>query len=300
MKRRHFLASIAPAAGAVLAGCSNAGQDDEAGDSGLVQILASTNVYGDIAKAVGGEAVAVTSIITSAAQDPHEYEASTQERLALDEAGVVVMNGGGYDAFMDTLLEAAPVDIPILNAVEISYGSEQPEGFNEHVWYDLEAVDAVAKELSSTLAELDPANAEAFTQNYEAYAEELSALRQTATDLSATASGRSVALTEPVPVYLLEAVGLENVTPEEFSEAVEEGADVPPRALQETLDLFGDADIALLAYNAQTEDGTTERVREAADEAGVPVVDFTETLPEGQSYVQWQQSNLDNLAAALG
>ena len=99
---------------------------------------------------------------------------------------------------------------------------------------------------------------------------------------------------------ILEEVGLVNETPEEFSEAVEEGTDVAPRVLQETLDLVGGGNLALLAYNEQTADSTTEEVRTAAEEAGVPVVDFTETLPDGETYVTWQQSNLDAIAAALG
>ena len=102
-------------------------------------------------------------------------------------------------------------------------------------------------------------------------------------------------------MYLLDAVGLVNHTPDAFSEAVEEGADVPPRVLKETLGLFGGPeDIAVLAYNAQTADATTEQIRAAAEAADVPVVEFTETLPQGKSYVAWQHDNLDRLATALG
>ena len=78
-----------------------------------------------------------------------------------------------------------------------------------------------------------------------------------------------------------------------------EGTDVAPRVLQETLDLVGGGNLALLAYNEQTADSTTEEVRTAAEEAGVPVVDFTETLPDGETYVTWQQSNLDAIESAL-
>jgi zinc/manganese transport system substrate-binding protein len=55
----------------------------------------------------------------------------------------------------------------------------------------------------------------------------------------------------------------------------------------------------VLAYNEQTASPETERVRLTADEQNIPVVSFTETLPEGSDYVQWMSSNLDALAAAL-
>jgi zinc/manganese transport system substrate-binding protein len=74
---------------------------------------------------------------------------------------------------------------------------------------------------------------------------------------------------------------------------------VPPAALQETLALFSDGAVALLAYNDQTASPETERVRAAAEAAGIPVVDFTETLPDGQTYLSWMTANIDALAAVL-
>ncbi|MBS45692.1 MAG: ABC transporter substrate-binding protein [Nocardioides sp.] len=312
-----------PALALAVTGCgSSTGSDSDA-----IQIVATTNVYGDVAQAIAGDRVEVTSIITSAAQDPHEYEATARDRLAVDDADLVIENGGGYDSYMDTLLDGAEPSA-LITAVDVSglldedhaeddheeddhadedhadeaghEGHDHVEGFNEHVWYDVHAVDAVARAIADDLAEIDPAGADTYEANYQAFAGELEALESTADDLRSGAEGDQVAITEPVPLYLLEEVGLVNETPEEFSEAVEEGTDVAPRVLQETLDLVGGGNLALLAYNEQTADSTTEEVRTAAEEAGVPVVDFTETLPDGETYVTWQQSNLDAIAAALG
>jgi ABC-type Zn uptake system ZnuABC Zn-binding protein ZnuA len=63
--------------------------------AGLVNVVASTNVYGDIVKTIGGPAVAVTSIIDSPDRDPHEYEADARTQLALSKAQLVIENGGG-------------------------------------------------------------------------------------------------------------------------------------------------------------------------------------------------------------
>ena len=41
-------------------------------------------------------------------------------------------------------------------------------------------------------------------------------------------------------------------------------------------------------------------MRSVAEQAGVPVVGVTETLPPGMSYQQWMSSQLDALARALG
>lgn len=304
----HLLVAL-PLAALALTACSDT-SDTKAGASAddEVSIVASTNVYGDIARQIAGDRATVTSFVNSSTQDPHEYEASAQDRLAVDDADIVIENGGGYDHFVDVLLSDADSDPTILTAVAISglvpadkaRDEEAVEGFNEHVWYKFDVVDALAKDLSEKLSKLDPDNASTYEANYASFAKQISGLEKSASDLKATASGQGVAITEPVPLYLLNAAGLVNKTPGEFSEAVEEGGDVPPRALADTLNLFKDGGVVLLAYNDQTSDATTEQVRAAAEAASIPVVDFTETLPKGQSYVEWQQANLDNLAAALG
>lgn len=318
-----------------LAGCASSPAADSAGDDDLVQIVASTNVYGDIAERVGGDLVNVTSIITSAAQDPHSYEATAQDQLVLSKAALVIENGGGYDPFIDTMLDASgSEDVVIVNASEASglleggeeghtedeeghaegeekhaegeeahaegeEGHAHIEGFNEHVWYSFHGVEKLAEKLSAELSEIDSANASTYEENYTAFAAEIEALEERATGMQASATGKGVAITEPVPLYILDEVGLENKTPEAFSEAIEEGTDVAPATLQETLSLFDDGSVSLLAYNEQTEGPETEQVREAAESAGIPVVSFTETLPEGEDYLGWMTANLDAIEDAL-
>ena len=281
--------------------------------------MASTNVYGSIAEAIGGDGVTVTSIIDSAAQDPHSYEASAQDQLAISKADVIVENGGGYDPFIDTLIDAAASDaVTVLTAVDLSGklpdgaatdehdhdadGDDHGhvEGFNEHVWYDLATADAVAAELAHHFGDLDPDNADTYDENYTEFAAGLGTVTEAAAAIKAEADGTGVAITEPVPVYLLETSGLVNLTPEAFSESIEEGTDVSPASLSELLDLIGSGDVALLAYNEQTSSPETERVREAADTASVPVVSFAETLPDGEDYVSWMTDNITAISDALG
>ncbi len=285
MKRIAVLAATV----LVLAGCAAT----PTAEDGTVSIVASTNVYGDIAHTIGGDLVAVTSLIDGANQDPHSFEASAQDQLAISKADLVIENGGGYDDFVDTLVAASGNQPTVLNASE-AFGLA--DGANEHLWYNLEATADFADDIAEALAALDPANAKTFEANADAFSDQLDALDERADGLG---DGQSVAVTEPVPVYLLESAGLVNVTPEAFTEAIEEGGDVPPLALEETLALFTDNAVTLLAYNDQTASPETERVRQAAEDAGIPVLNFTETLPDGQDYVSWMTANLDQIAAAL-
>jgi len=269
--------------------------------AGPLSVVASTNVWGDIAATVGGDAVSVTSIIDDPDKDPHEYEADAQNQLSLSKAAVVIENGGGYDDFVDTMLDASGNDSAVvINAVDVSgYQASGGEELNEHVWYDFPTVEKVIDQLEDAFAAADPANASTFSENADALKDQLDQLEQQEADLKSQYAGEGVAITEPVPLYMLDAIGLDNKTPEEFSEAIEEDTDVAPDVLQETLALFSDHAVKLLAYNEQTTGPQTEAVLDAAQQNAIAVVPVTETLPDGDTYVSWMTGNLDAIASAL-
>jgi len=324
MRLRHLTVPVlALATVAALTGC--AASDDPAAD-GVIRIVASTNVYGDIARTVVGDAGEVTSIIEDSAQDPHEYEADARDALAISRADIVIVNGGGYDDFMSTLLDAQQSTAVVIDAVHLSGldpdaelhdhgdGEEHSEdehvegdeheghdhgALNEHVWYHFGTMGAVADELAEQLEKLDAGKGPDFRANALAFNQGVQELVARATGIAGEHAGEGVAITEPVPLYLLQAAGLVNRTPDEFSEAVEEGTDAPVLVLEQTIALVEDGTVAFLAYNEQTVGPQTEQVLAAADAAGLPVVSFSELLPEGLDYLGWMGANLDAVEVAL-
>ncbi|HWU58406.1 MAG TPA: zinc ABC transporter substrate-binding protein [Microbacteriaceae bacterium] len=308
MNRRFVaLPLIAAAAALTLAGCASGASADPAstgsgaGTGTVVNVVASTDVWGDIAATVGGDHVKVTSIIDDPDKDPHEYEADARNQLAISKASVVIENGGGYDDFVNTMLKSAKSDSrTVLNAVDIS--GKKASGaneLNEHVWYDFGTVEKVVDKLSATYAKLDKKHAAAYTKNADALKSKLDALESRESDLKTKYAGLGASITEPVPLYMLDAIGLNNKTPEKFSEAIENDSDVAPTVLKQTLELYSSHAVALLAYNEQTTGAQTEAVLKAAKDAGIAVVPVTETLPSGKTYVSWMTANLDAVAAAL-
>jgi zinc/manganese transport system substrate-binding protein len=160
-------------------------------------------------------------------------------------------------------------------------------------------VQRVAARIASVLAAKDPADAATFRANAAAFGTSLRRLEARTAVLRQRYGGTAVAITEPVPLYLLAACGLVNRTPEAFSSAVEDEQDVAVRVLQQTKQLFSQHRVRVLVYNAQTTGAQTGQVISAARAAGVPVVPVTETLPAGLGYLPWMAKNLDALTAAL-
>lgn len=322
---RRLLAPLVLGAASVLALAGCAGGTPSASGStdadGKVTVVASTDVYGSIAQDIGGDFVNVTSIITSPTQDPHEYEASAQDQLTLKGAQLVIENGAGYDAFMESLLEASGSTAEVLTAVEYNstypgggahddasaspsaddtdHGHEHVEGFNEHVWYDPHTMEHLAEAIAEELTELVPAEADTFQKGLDTFVAGIGDLESSLADISAAHEGDKIFVTEPVPLYLTAAAGLTNVTPEAFSEAVEEGQDVPPATLLEADKLLQAGDVRAVIANAQTGGAETTQVIDTATAAGIPVIEFTEILPEGKTYLTWMADNIDTLAATL-
>ncbi|GIH64575.1 metal ABC transporter solute-binding protein, Zn/Mn family [Microbispora siamensis] len=308
--RRPSVLVLAGLASVLLTGCggssspTGSAEPDASGSvsPAAISVVTSTNVYGDIVRQIGGDKVAVTSFIASPDQDPHSFEANPQNQLALSKAKVIVENGGGYDDFMDTMRDAAGnTSAQVLNAVELSGKTAAAgEELNEHVWYDFPSVARLADSIAAALGKADPSGAAAFTAGAETFKQKLKSLEEQEAVIAQTAKGTAVAITEPVPLYMIEACGLTNAAPEEFSEAIEEGNDVSPRVLRDTLALFTGKKVQALVYNSQTAGPETEKVREAATGNGIPVVPVTETLPSGKDYIGWMTANLDALGKALG
>ena len=200
----------------------------------------------------------VSSIINRTSQDPHSYEATTQDKLAVSKAELVVENGGGYDDFIHKLADDTGLDqrqrperrgglragsgrgcrrVRARAADADGHGHEHA-GFNEHVWYSLPAMARLADAVAAKLGELEPSSAETFRSNAAAFKESLGGLETKLAGIKASAGAAPVAVTEPVPLYLLEAAGLDNQTPAEYTAAIEEDTDVPPAVLKATTDLM--------------------------------------------------------------
>jgi zinc/manganese transport system substrate-binding protein len=289
------------AATALLTSCSTAGAaNSQTAVAGTpVSVVASTDVWASIVASIGGRHVDVTAIVSDAAADPHSYEASPHNQLAISKAALIIENGGGYDEFVNRMVSSTKSKANVLDAVKISGYTAKNGELNEHVWYDFPTVLAVAEKIKQALSAADPADAATFATNATAFAGRVAQLQRKEASVKAKSGGVGVAITEPVPLYMLTACGLVNLTPPAFSEAVESDNDAAPAVVAQNQALFTGKKVRALVYNEQTTGPQTEQVLAAAKSNGIPVVPVTETLPDGTVYLSRMNSNLDAIADAV-
>lgn len=279
-----------------IAGCGSGGGDSSAGDSDKIQVVASTNVWGSVVKAVGGDKVSVRSIIDSPKKDPHDYEPSPTDTARISEAKLTVRNGGGYDDFFDKAVKAGDEQHQSVDAVKVS--GKHGEDLNEHVFYDLPTVRKVADAIAGKLSAVDGSAAGTFKANAKRFNERIDALIGKARGIGAGKQLSAMA-NESVADYLLATAGIREATPPAYAEAVEKDQDIPASAIAETDQLITGHKVNMLVDNSQTETDTSNQLRDNAKRAGIPVVKVTETLPEGvDDYLKWIDGSLDQLAGA--
>lgn len=260
-----------------------------------VEVTLSVDQWADLVRTVGGDCVGLTTVVESTAVDPHEFEPTPADTARLTDADLVVVNGLGYDEWATKAADAAGVPV-----VDAARATGRTGGANPHVWYDPAAQDAVAEALSARLAELRPGAAGYLADRVARWADALAPYRAAVDAAAAGGRGRSYAATEPVAEYLADAVGLEDRTPEGFARAAANETEPSPGDVAALSAALEDGAVDVLVVNSQRAGSLNDRLVDAAEDAGVPVVEVTETVPAGaDGFVDWQVAQATALRRAL-
>ena len=275
----------------LLAGCGGA-------RSRGLSVVAAENVYGDIAAQIGGRDVSVTSILSDPNADPHLFEPGTHNALAVATARVVIQNGAGYDTFMSKLERSSPNDERDVLVVADVLGVRGRDA-NPHLWYDLPRIARVARAIADAFVRADAAHASAYRSRLRTFTSSLVPVENQVAKIRRRFAGTEVAYTEAVPGYLLDAASLRNLAPESFTRAIANGTEPSPQAVADMDALMRQHRVHVLLYNGQAASPITNRVRESAAKAGIPVVPVTETLPARRTFQAWQLAQAKALYEAL-
>ena len=169
-RRTAVRTALVAAAVVGLAACSDgagdqassvASGDPDACPGEVVDVVVSVGQWGDVVRSVGGDCANVTTIVASGAVDPHDYEPGTADLAAISEAELVVVNGADYDHWAGDAVESqdpTPALLSVATLVDV------PEGGDPHLWYEPEAVHALAPALADALARLSPDAADYFEE----------------------------------------------------------------------------------------------------------------------------------------
>lgn len=174
MKQKIFtLIALAVLASLSLTACGGG----NAGDTGdRLQVLATTSIVADVVKQVGGDYVAVTTLLPLGT-DPHTFEPRPQDAAAIADAAILFANGAGLEEFLQPLLESAGATdklVEVSAGIELlAFEEEHLEAGDPHTWMDPNNVILWAENIAAALSAADPQHAADYQANAAAYIAEL-------------------------------------------------------------------------------------------------------------------------------
>ncbi|HXZ58199.1 MAG TPA: zinc ABC transporter substrate-binding protein [Gaiellaceae bacterium] len=295
--RRRVPLLLLLAAPAFAAGCG--GSSNTAASHGPIQVVAAENFWGSIAAQLGGSKAHVTSVITSPATDPHDYEPTAADGRVLAGARLAIVNGIGYDPWAGKLLSSNPVGGRIVLDVGDLVGIAA--GGNPHRWYSPADVQRVIDAIAGDYAKLDPRDAAYFHARRAAFETKgLARYTRLIATIKRRYHGVPVGASESIFAPLAKALGLKLLTPGSFLKAISEGAE-PTASDITTIDRqISRRQIKVWVFNSQNSTPDVQRITDAAHEHGIPVTTITETMkPASGRFQDWQSMELEALLRAL-
>ena len=288
-----------------------------------LNVVASVNQWGSLAQSIGGKCANVTSIIASTSVEPHDYEPTPADLAKLRQADIVILNGAGYDPWAtQAQLDAKQQHIITVSSLvgmdehaehahahshSHSHAHTDSSGniINPHLWFNLEAVDQAAHAIAQTYTQVANSGQTRTTvdKHFQKWDQQYEALTAHIAQLKAAnaAAGKQIRFvsTESIIDDILADLGATNATPESYTNAMNSDAEPSAGDLQQTTELLKNGNITLLVLNPQELNSYAQRLQQTAKQAGIPMIEVSEQLPENQSdLLTWLTSIVNQIEQA--
>lgn len=198
-----------------------------------LKVVASFSIIGDIAANIGGDKVEIVTLV-GPDSDAHVYEPKPADVAAMAGANIVLMNGLGFEGFMERLVTTSATSATVIEvssgitAIETGAGAHQHEGAAEdaghgekdpHTFQAVPNVRAYVKNITAAFCAKDSENCADFQANASVYDAKLAALdaeiRSVVSAIPATK--RTVITSHDAFGYLAHEYGLTFIAPEGIS-----------------------------------------------------------------------------------
>ena len=245
----------------------------------MINAIGAENEYANVLSQIGGKYVHVSSILNNPNTDPHTFEASPSvaeevsggpadraERRGLrrlheqDRGGVPERRPQGDRGAAPARPAGRHAQSPPLVLADDHARRRQGHGRPQ-------------------LSALQPSHAAYFAANLATFDKSLEPWLSAISAFKAKYAGTTVAMTEPVADYLLQAMGMKILTPFPFQADIMNGVDPAPEDVTLEDGFFTKHQVKVFCYNQQVVDPLTTSIRTTAEHAGVPVVGVYETMP---------------------
>lgn len=168
----------------VFTGCND---NDSFTDSNKLKIVTSIFPYYDFAKNIAGDKAEI-KLLLSPGSEPHDYEPTPSDIVAIEKCDIFIYNGGESDKWVDSVLETLEnTDVIVLKMMDYvpliesdSHHHDEAHSddcdFDEHIWTSIRNSQVLCEKIKSAMMKQDTTNAELYKSNAENYISQLQSL----------------------------------------------------------------------------------------------------------------------------
>ena len=266
-----------------------------AASSGKIEVVASINQWGSVAKDLGGSNVEVTNIMTKTNVEAHDYEPTSQDVAKFGTAKVAVVNGADYDPWATKAAQSTKATL-----VTAAETAGIREGDNPHVWFSAKVRSNTADAITAAYQKADPSHKDDYAKfNKDWHAKE-DQLESKIKDTSSKTENLPYAATESVAWYLADDLKMTDATPKGYAQASANESEPTPADIKDFQDTLKAGFIKMFVFNSQEANSTTDQITGAAKDANVPIVELAEQMPKQYTnLLDWMSALVDQFAAAV-
>ncbi len=298
---------------------------------GLLNVVATTSILGDVVSQIGGDAIEL-HVLIGRGQDPHSFEPTPKTLAAIESAEIIFTNGFGLEeSLLDDIEAAAGGEVIAasrnIDPLSFDEDGDHPENGNAededeeedhgeehhdhgdvdpHVWFDPTNVMAWVDAIEKVLEEADPQNAGVYEMRAAAYMAKLKELDTTIREQAASLpdAKRKLVTDHDVFSYFAEEYGFEIIGA--IIPTMSGGAEVSARHLAGLVDLLRRENIGTIFIGATAGRSVRSLANSLAAELDrdiqiVSILTGSLTKPggAGDTYIDYMEYNIEKIFAAL-
>ena len=315
------LAALFFAMAMILTACGGektGGESKGSAEGGQGTIYATTLSAYDFTDRIAGDRYQVVHLMEGVT-DTHHWEPSPDDLVKLDEAKMLVINGAGYELWLESVidnLDKAVVLVDSSQGIDLlsatgghDHGEEEEEhddhghnhgAFDPHYWTSPKVASKQAENIYKALVEMDPEGKEVYEKNFEALKEDLKKLDEEYQSKLKGYEGRAIVVPHLAYSYLADEFGLEQIA----IEGLLADGDPNPQRMAEIVELAKKQTIKLVFYDAYGTDKTAAQIAAELGTETAPLYTLEsvskEDMDKGEDYFSLMRKNLESILKAFG
>ena len=214
-----------------LTSCSSA-KSESKNDSGKISVVTTIFPYYDFTRSIAGDKADI-KLLLSPGSEPHSYEPSPSDIVAIENCDIFIYNGGESDEWVESVLDSIENKnmkvMRMMDYVDLLYEQsvdhdehehedgdgdehehEHGEEYDEHIWTSVKNAEKLTNAIYDELCVSDFANKAAYSSNRDSYLSQLQALDSEISDIVSNAKRNTVVFGDRFPfLYFVTDYSLE-------------------------------------------------------------------------------------------